>query len=127
MNYKPQNKISSVARLFVLLLCIVFYSVQLFFNFDIANFSNNELLSYGSKIENKISLTAQFPNSEAQNKKPVVRLNKRFQPQSLPSCAVSVTIHETAFTNKVNIGYTVDHIPVSVPRSHSLRGPPVVC
>ena len=124
MNYKPQNKISSVARLFVLLLCIVFYSVQLFFNFDIANFSNNELLSYGSKLENKISLTAQFPNSEAQNKKPVVRLNKRFQPVAFIFCSVNIA-SPIQFISSPVVAFCNNNTSCS-PFNISLRGPPMV-
>ena len=127
MNFKKINITGNWAKLPLLLLYISFFIVQLFFNFDIANHSNNNPQLYSYK---KLSATRITPvvnkTNKGKTKQQTIRLNKRFEPQAmLVYHGTEVKVPEYCFGIK-QPGISRELIlPTPYLHPHSLRGPPV--
>jgi hypothetical protein len=126
-NQKP-NILSQWAKIPLLSLYISFLIVQLFFNFDIAN-----PLDPGTFHPSYASVTTgyRYPGigkrDNAENKKPTVRLNKRFKPQVILVQHSIILISPIRYTDpKSFVTYPGFFIPAPFLRSPFFRGPPVV-
>ena len=128
MRNKQQHIFFWMAKLPLLLLYISFFTVQLFYNFDIANHSVNA-------TQNSIQKTAKQKDGQAtvkktnssSEKKTSFRLNKRYHPQ--PAIVCNTLVYKPLIcpiSSKLHIHYSSVFIPSSLPSAHSLRGPPNV-
>lgn len=104
-----------------------FFVVQLFFNFDFSSSpkKNSLWLSYHNSISLKKGITY-FQNSTI-SVKANIRLNKRFEPNSIPDCIAPV-IEIIIFYNmpeKLGI-YREQSLLSSIKLSELLRGPPSI-
>jgi hypothetical protein len=129
MNAKKQYLFFCLGKLPLLVLYISFFTVQLFFNFDIATAqpANGTSVSFhqNSKGKNNLSVVrkAGFPS----DKKVTIRLNKRYQPRTAITCSpLIVQPIICLISSKLHVHYSAGFIPSSIPPAHSLRGPPVV-
>jgi hypothetical protein len=127
MNSKKKYIFFLLAKLPLLVVYISFFTVQLFYNFDIAShpgniitsasFQKNEVLKNNHAVAKK----AAFPSEKKEN----FRLNKRYQPRTVVCCDAFVLKPVTCFVfSKQHVHYSTGFIPFSIPRAHSLRGPP---
>ena len=118
-----KNKVGSTAVL--AFVYIAFFAVQLFFNFDL---SSNAIVCYGKTpsavASNKLQAAVHLLTHK-HSKKPVFRLNKRFQPQNLPSCNYAVTNAPVLFLAALPAAaYCNVILPADYVITLSLRGPP---
>ena len=107
---------------------LLFFSVQLFFNLDISpkHFTNGQLQS--EIITYKTVHAENF--RKRVDKTPVksnIRLNKRFQPSSIPCTVAVVAEVSVLYEEPLKIGsYSRSRYSFVFLYTHSLRGPPVV-
>lgn len=120
--YKP------LRGLFTACLYIAFFTVQLFFNFDLQASQAHDL--QGNLFQNVVAQNTShqfFKQKVSVTGKTNVRLNKRFEPESIADCEVpSITI---SFVRNAPLSlayYYNDAILSAVTLSISLRGPPVL-
>ncbi len=109
----------------VVVLYTAFFAVQLFFNFDLSSQKNNSASYAVQHISTQHHTAPVFEYQKSVSAKTNIRLNKRFQPSSIPDClfpefAVNVTYNEPAFSNLYK-----EALSNSVSLSSYLRGPPV--
>jgi hypothetical protein len=83
MVLKERKILSPLSWMFLLIIYISFFIVQLFFNFDIAN-SHSEHHSNSSFKNNSVNKKySKSTNISTQVKKTYTRLNKRFQQENI--------------------------------------------
>ena len=123
------NRLSSYfIKLPVLLVYLVFFTVQLFYNIDTAQHSHPvyrlSLEQYLQKQPGKQSLVKHASTKTQVHSK--LRLNKRFQPAAIPVLgAISVELPLVyAVPLQTRLPNTVS-LPSIYPMAHALRGPPV--
>ena len=104
-----------------------FFTVQIFFNFDIpsnAQVTLNHQTS-GPVIKKNVRNISSTQNNSS--KKTIFRLNKRFHPETL--CCINQTsinkLPEQFYILINPSGYQDAFIPVCITENRSLRGPPV--
>ncbi len=102
-----------------------FFAVQLFFNFDLSSQKNNSIIYAVQHISTQHHAAPVFKYQKSVTAKSNIRLNKRFQPSSIPDClfpefAVNVKYNEPAVSNLYK-----EALSNSVSLSSYLRGPPV--
>jgi hypothetical protein len=128
MNRKRTNLLFYLARLPFLFLYVSFFAVQLFFNFDIAN--NPGSITCGS-LYKTASVGHQYASvhktNPAKDKKPSIRLNKRFSPKDIPAYNPFIVQSPVYYlTEKLFVAAPGVFIPATFLLSQSFRGPPVV-
>lgn len=124
MNYQRGRILFYSAKTSVLILYLAFFTVQLFFNFDIANNSNKPAL-YKIQPGNHFSVVKKI-NTEKE-KKQTTRLNKRFKPQAILTCyQLSIKSPSYRLWGKTFVPNADIFIPATFLLSQSFRGPPVV-
>jgi hypothetical protein len=127
MNTKKHYIFFCVAKLPLLVLYISFFTVQLFFNFDITQAADNTIQSIHQSNKCKSDLSAVKKAGLPSDKKTTVRLNKRYQPRTAITCDPLIIQPLICLTSsKLHIHYSTGFIPSSFPPAHSLRGPPFV-
>jgi hypothetical protein len=129
MNYQRPGILSYIVKTSVLVLYGSFFIVQLFFNFDIENSSNNTILSHSHKnLALGHQSSALKKTNASKDRKQSIRLNKRFKPQAIATY--------NPFDVKVPVYYLetksfVSHSDICIPAlflfPQSFRGPPVCC
>jgi hypothetical protein len=125
MNSKRQNILSCFTKAIVLPLYVSFFIVQLFFNFDIANHSSNNPFFAPYKITTHRSSSVDKTN-KGKSVQQTIRLNKRFEPQTVPAYNNIVIKSPVDYLDKNNYVSYAAFIPASFLLPQSFRGPPVV-
>lgn len=111
-------------------LYISFFVVQLFFNYS--SFSRQATDAPASTYLHAIPLQGQKNEAKITNKNASkkntsnIRLNKRFQPASLPSFIVSISAPIQFFGCLDQMDKPKDYLLIASILTDSLRGPPVV-
>ncbi|MBY0480589.1 MAG: hypothetical protein K2Q21_04470 [Chitinophagaceae bacterium] len=119
----PTYKIVKSALVSVLYLA--FFTVQLFFNFDLHGAVNKKpytnTASSASKIERETSFVLRpFIISKSNN-----RLNKRFEPESIPECIVPSVFVSFSYYEPEILGSLYRITTLSIfPHTIEQRGPP---
>jgi len=126
MNTKKQQILFLLAKLPLLVLYALFFTVQLFFNFDTG-------LRPGPPFSFHKSTTCPGHNAIKKAHVPAeskfkFRLNKRYQPGNALTCAPLI-FSPVIFQVSSNIRslYEDAYISSSIAAAHLLRGPPVFC
>jgi hypothetical protein len=126
MNFKRILISSNWAKVPLLLLYISFFTVQLFFNFDIANHFNSTDLLFSKNIAST-KTSALSKEKKAKGKKQSIRLNKRFEPKAMPAYNVVVIKSPCRYLGtKLFVSPADVFIPAPFLLSQSFRGPPSV-
>lgn len=124
MKCQRWSILSYFTKAFVLILYLSFFTVQLFFNFDIANSSNKPTV-YKIEPGNHFSVIKKI-NTE-KGRKQTTRLNKRFKPQAiLTYYQLSIKSPAYHLSRKTFVPNAGIFIPATFLLSQSFRGPPVV-
>lgn len=128
MYFQRPNILSHLAKVPVLFLYVSFFIVQLFFNFDIVNHSNNTtLLSSYTSVAEVHHYPATKKTIEGKEKKQPNSLNKRFKPQVILTynfIAIKSLIYY--LETKAFVSHSEVFIPALFLLSQTFRGPPVV-
>jgi hypothetical protein len=128
MNRKRINILFYLAKMPLLFLYVSFFIVQLFFNFDIANHSNDTTLLFSAK---SVAAGHKFPGivktKNETRKKQTILLNKRFKPQVILSCnAIVIKSSSCYLETKTLVSHSGIFIAAPFLLSQSFRGPPLV-
>jgi len=124
MKKTKQNISASLFKMPVLALYVSFFIVQLFFNFDISNHSNN---SYYPNNAQSQAFSGIHKINTGKETRQTIRLNKRFQPQAmLVYNAVTIKAPVHYFIANTYSHYSNRLIPSIITSAQSLRGPPSV-
>jgi len=127
MNFTKNSSVSWSIKLPVLIMYLLFLSVQIFFNLDIAQRS-----SPGEAQFHLANLTTAHKESAKQltgktSFNPKIRLNKRFQPSSIPATFIAIAEISLDYARPEQTGLCDSNLYGSVfLYTHTLRGPPVV-
>ncbi len=128
MRNKQQHIFFWLAKMPLLLLYISFFTVQLFYNFDIANHAaTNAAISIHKVAKQQSGQSTVKKAAESPDKKTSFRLNKRYHPQ--PAIVCNTVVYKPLIclvSSKLHVHYSSGFIPFSLPSAHSLRGPPSV-
>jgi hypothetical protein len=128
MNFKKINITGNWAKLPLLLLYISFFTVQLFFNFDIANHSINspQLYSYKELSATRIAPVVVNKTNKGKTKQQTIRLNKRFEPQAI-LVHHGMEVKGPVYCSNIKLPGIRKKMILSSPYlySQSFRGPPV--
>ena len=104
---------------------MIFFSVHLFFNFNIASRTNNHCDSAISATSSSITTIVKVNTQPV--KKVNVRLNKRFQPANVPGCnPFYIEIPLCFIEIKKGFGCSNPFISTYQTSAQTLRGPPNV-
>lgn len=102
-----------------------FFAVQLLYNFDLANSQKNNSGQFESKISKEGSKTVSFYQKSTLTYKANIRLNKRFEPNSLVVCNVPIIEICVIHYMPEKLGhYNEQYLISTIPLSSLLRGPP---
>ncbi len=128
MHLIQKNNIKWIVKLPVLVLYVLFFTVQIFFNFDTGSRSliigENSFHTGFFKSLTKENVKQGEVKTPAKTK---IRLNKRFQPSSVPGVPVFKTEILPNFGEPAQTILCTANLHASVFHyTHSLRGPPVV-
>jgi hypothetical protein len=128
MNVKKPYIFFYLAKLPLLFLYISFFTVQLFYNFDIpAHPLNNAGALFQKNNAPENNQTGIKKANPPADQKIVFRLNKRYQPQPAATCSpVIISQLVCAISSKLHVHYSSGFTPLAFQTAHSLRGPPVV-
>jgi hypothetical protein len=102
----------------------VFFTVQCIYNFDVTNGSFKDNFTQLKKANNKQQTSFSVAGQHQFHKKNI-RLNKRFQPETLPAIVSTVSVPQTFFSEK-NFSLYKEKVYTSKVNQTSLRGPPAV-
>lgn len=126
MRKKKQHIFFSLTKIAALLFYLPFFLVQVFINHD-----SIATGKYATPVYKKATTAAGVVVRAGQNKNTgkvsSIRLNKRFQPASMPYCvpvSFEIPVHitpEKSFGNYLNPPLASSHL-----LTYSLRGPPAV-
>ncbi len=125
MRFQKRQQINWFYKLPVLVLYLLFFTVQLFFNHDVSSrpFSSVQL-TQDSKQSSASSI------KEAPAKDPLkhkVRLNKRYEPSVIPPVLFQGMVLAVCYASPVTLGVELcQFYPQVFLSACSLRGPPVV-
>lgn len=130
MHLKRQNILFSTSKISALLLIIPLFFVQAFFNYDsVPNYHNGNSQSIVTKSNAAACNTGivKFGTNKPGSKKVVIRLNKRFQPETAPVIAI-VCLEVPCRIPLINSFRTYANIFLGLPHlfRDRLRGPPEV-
>jgi hypothetical protein len=121
---KPKHSYNPFLRAILVGFCPVFFAVQLFFNFGIS------LNSYAQSryLLNKAVAQARHKTShhpESSHHQAGFRLNKHFQPESLPGYDLIIVERPVEYISCLNQAfYSIHFIASPFPEAQFLRGPP---
>ncbi len=117
-----------VCRIPVLLLYSLFFTVQVFFNFDIPH-SNRHLFNNGiaaQKQEGQMAVRSVHPGKQKETHSKI-RLNKRFQPSAAPAILpFSIAAPVYYIESRNTAVYCNPFHATNKLRTPTLRGPPAV-
>jgi hypothetical protein len=113
-------------KLPVLILYLAFFTVQIFFNFDIAQKTTVAQKTYGA-----ISVSSDRENIKQVSSKSLptskIRLNKRFQPSTIPIIFHDLVIVPVAYSELKLTSLSEGNLyAFAYLATHTLRGPPVI-
>jgi hypothetical protein len=123
--FKPKPSYDLLVKATLIALCPIFFAVQLFFNIGVNRYAGIREITYfhsGPAEQRQTDL----------HTKPVhhhhgFRLNKHFQPESLPSCNPISIEAPVEYLPSRNLFPDSGHfIPAPFPDVRALRGPPAV-
>jgi small-conductance mechanosensitive channel len=120
-----KNKIPWLSKLPVLLLYLLFFAVQIFFNYGAVQ----QVVSPSSQKHRLFKIIHSHIKviSSQQLVKSKIRLNKRFEPSVIPPISVpEIAITVVQVSPKTMGHYQCRYYPEIFLSDHSLRGPPVV-
>lgn len=120
-----KNKMPWLSKLPVLFVYLLFFTVQLFFNFGVAQSSVSSTYhkQHSARVAH-VHARAISSKSIGRNK---IRLNKRFEPSVIPGIAVPAIIITVVHISPKTMGhYICQYYPEVFLSDYSLRGPPVV-
>jgi hypothetical protein len=103
---------------------LAFFAVQCVYNFDVSNLAAKEYFGQQLKTETK----NQHPfsvTSQQHTAKKNIRLNKRFQPETLPAIVSIVDTPSITYAEKTFFFYNEKAYTATIYQT-SLRGPPAV-
>lgn len=123
---RPSSSILLVIakRISLLGIYALFFTVQFFFNFKSDTTEQNTKALYEqAQIAKQKNIVA---NKSDHNKKPGIRLNKRFQPSMMPAMAYAGEDIPLKYLDQEKIGKPHDYLLISFILATSLRGPPVL-
>ena len=128
MHFQKNNRLSWSLTLPVMILYLLFFTVQLFFNLDIAQhyLAAPETVVHVSSTSEKqtVEIAKDAPKTSLKTK---IRLNKRFQPSNIPFSVAAMAEPVFCYAKPANncsyasVFYTSAELAVQF-----LRGPPVV-
>lgn len=125
MNFQKKQQISWFLKLPVLVLYLLFFAVQLFFNHDVSW----EIPSSVQLTQDGKKLSASYAK-EAPVKDPVkqkARLNKRYEPSVIPPVPIQGITLSVSYAPPLIMGVELcQFYPEVFLSACSLRGPPVV-
>ena len=126
MFLKQRNVNTWFVKLPVMMIYLMFFAVQLFFNFDIAQ--RSALLNYSTitKVESGHKTVVHQGKSKptATSK---IRLNKRFQPSSIPAILDCIPDQPVYYAPLKPVALTRGSLyQFDFYSAHTLRGPPVI-
>jgi len=125
---KAKQTITKFLKVFLVTgLYFSFFAVQLFFNFDLASSPKNYLGS--GSFHHQVAGARGFYcfQKTSVSAKANIRLNKRFEPNSVPDCITPVFEVVLFLYLPDNVGcYYNNAIPSTIKSSAFLRGPPAV-
>lgn len=120
-----KNKMLWLSKLPVLLLYLLFFAVQIFFNYGATQHVTSH--AYQKHVSDKLTHSHVKVISSQNLVKSKVRLNKRFEPSVIPAVSVPEIIVTVAYSLPRILGYyTCQYYPEVFLSDYSLRGPPVV-
>ena len=121
MNFN-NNSSRLLAKILIGQVYLVFFAVQLFFNFDSQGISLHKHQSSNSNH----SKAAKFDSWEGKSHHPsVFRLNKRFQPVSTPELISFDMALAREFSSKPECHYVSPSVSETATLHRSLRAPPI--
>ncbi|MBS1597242.1 MAG: hypothetical protein JST75_03390 [Bacteroidetes bacterium] len=124
MNLYFSTLLSFGKRFLLLIIYVVFFIVQFFFNFrSDSSISFNEISYHNSLTGKQKNFLAAKPDH---NHKPGFRLNKRFQPAIVPDIVCSAKEIPVKYLNRSKINKPDDYLLISFILATSLRGPPAL-
>lgn len=117
-----------LAKVPLLLLYVVFFFVQLFYNFGDSNHRHSALpVSIGQhRVKQQVSVKKSDTENHRYTK---IRLNKRFQPETLfldNADFVAIAVAAVYPTTANTYCYFGKFIPTTFLQTHLMRGPPVI-
>lgn len=120
-----KNKMPWLSKLPVLFVYLLFFAVQLFFNFGVAQ------PSVSSTYHKQQSARVTHAHARVISSKSIgrnkIRLNKRFEPSVIPGIAVPTIIITVVHVSPKTMGhYICQYYPEVFLSDYSLRGPPIV-
>jgi hypothetical protein len=126
---KAKQTIADFLKVFLITgLYLSFFAVQLFFNFDLSNTKKTFSAEFGfhhSNVNGKKVLNS-YQNSSV-SAKANIRLNKRFEPKSIPFFIAPVTEINLFLYMPEKLGhYFEESVLSSIQLSSLLRGPPAI-
>lgn len=126
MRYK--DSILKCCKLFLLSgLYLSFFAVQIFYNFDIASAKRNQHTCIKIASDTAAATSHSFFHLAQFSSKANIRLNKRFEPVSIPECQVPV--FECSCIPYIPQKWGIQPAPFfqdAVHHTAPLRGPPVI-
>jgi len=126
MNTKKQQILFLLAKLPLLVLYALFFTVQLFFNFDTGQ-------RPGPSVSFHKNIPCSRPGGIKKAQAPAdskfkFRLNKRYQPGGAITCTpLSISPANFPISSNIRSLYKDAFVSSSVAAAHLLRGPPVFC
>lgn len=125
----PKNDNSNwLLKLPVLAVYLLFFTVQIFFNIDVSShsFATSHNAVHQGSFQKKHPETVKQRDAKTVFKEKI-RLNKRFEPSSIPCTIATFAASPVQYTEPLTIGLFKRNYYSSVPlKACSLRGPPVV-
>jgi len=123
--YPRKNKMPWLSKLPVLFVYLLFFAVQLFFNFGVAQLSVSS--TYHTLPAGKVTHAHAMVISSKSIARQKIRLNKRFEPSVIPGITVPAIIIPVIQVLPKTMGhYICQYYPEVFLSDYSLRGPPVV-
>lgn len=124
---RTKNTILKLLKVFLISgLYFSFFAVQVLYNFDLANSHKYNSGQFESKISKVGSKTVDFFYQKSTlTDKANIRLNKRFEPNSVVVCNVPIIEICVIHYMPEKLGhYNEQHLISTIPLSSLLRGPP---
>ena len=101
-----------------------FFAVQLFFNFDLCSQKDNTATNAVQNISVQHHATSCVKYQKSITAKNNIRLNKRFQPSSIPDCVFPVIAVIVKYNVPAVCNIYVEALSNTISLSAYLRGPP---
>jgi hypothetical protein len=126
MSLKQRKVNTWFVKLPVMMIYLMFFAVQLFFNFDIAQRSALQNYSAITKVVSGHK-TAIHQDDSRPTCKTKIRLNKRFQPSTIPVILNGAPEKPLCYAPLKQVALTTSSLyQFNFYSAHTLRGPPVI-